>query len=174
MDVVIDYEVLYGSGNEPIVKELSIAADGVINTFLFRSPYHMPAHGDTLNGLTWADGYINYDNLQTVVSEVVANYAKIYAFGIVKCQFLQHLLGRSITDLEKEFECPDPSTFKHDCHCWLPCHRRGNIRCSTKTAKSLYDWLMYHFRTKSCRLPQREYTSYSIISGRNITGGEGT
>jgi hypothetical protein len=77
MDVVIDYEVLYGSDNEPIVKELSIAADGVINTFLFRSPYHMPAHGDTLNGLAWADGYINYENLQTVVSEVVANYAKI-------------------------------------------------------------------------------------------------
>jgi hypothetical protein len=41
MNVVIDYEVLYGSGNESVVKELSVDADGVINTFLFRSPYHV-------------------------------------------------------------------------------------------------------------------------------------
>jgi hypothetical protein len=149
MDVVIDYEVLFGAGNEPVVKELSIAAKDVINTFHFRSPYKMDPHGRVDNGLTWEDGYIEYDKLQTVVSEVVANYARIYAYGIVKCQFLRCLTGRSVTDLEKEFNCPDPCTFAHECHCWLPCHRRGNVRCSTKTAKSLYDWLMYHFRTKS-------------------------
>jgi hypothetical protein len=149
MDVVIDYEVLIGTGKEVVVKELSIAADGVINTFHFRSPYQMAPHGNAENGLTWDDGYIDYDNLYTVVSEAVANYARLYAYGVVKCQFLRDLLGRSVTDLQNEFRCPDPTTFKHDSHCWLPCHRHGNIRCSTKTAKVLYDWLMYHFKTKS-------------------------
>jgi hypothetical protein len=149
MDVVIDYEVLFGARNEPVVKELSIAAKDVTNTFHFRSPYQMAPHGNADNGLTWDDGHIDYDNLQTVLSEAVANYARLYAYGTVKCQFLHNLIGRSVTNLEKEFKCPDPSTFEHDCHCWLPCHRHGNIRCSTKTAKALYDWLTYHLKTKS-------------------------
>jgi hypothetical protein len=42
MDVVIDYEILLGTGKEVVVKALSIASDGVSNTFHFRSPIKWP------------------------------------------------------------------------------------------------------------------------------------
>ena len=38
MEYVIDYEVLHGQQNEDIVKEVSIAAVNVIETFHFKSP----------------------------------------------------------------------------------------------------------------------------------------
>jgi len=39
--VVVDYSVLKGAHNETIIKELSIAIDGIIQTFHFKSQYVM-------------------------------------------------------------------------------------------------------------------------------------
>ena len=36
---VIDYEILRGRQNEEVVKEFSVAAENVIETFHFKSPY---------------------------------------------------------------------------------------------------------------------------------------
>ena len=49
---VIDYEVLRGRQNE-VVKEVSVAAENVIETFHFKSAYFMTAHGCDKNGLPW-------------------------------------------------------------------------------------------------------------------------
>jgi len=38
MEVTIDMEFLSGIGPEPIVKELALVSDGVIQTFLFKAP----------------------------------------------------------------------------------------------------------------------------------------
>ena len=43
MECVIDFKVLHGEQNE-IVKEVSVAAENVIETFHFKSPYPMSAH----------------------------------------------------------------------------------------------------------------------------------
>jgi hypothetical protein len=59
MEVVVDYEILKGMGNNPIVKELSAAAKYVFQPFHFQSPYAMHTHGDAENGLNWDDGHIN-------------------------------------------------------------------------------------------------------------------
>jgi hypothetical protein len=48
MDVVIDYKVLLGANNEPIVKELAISAKDVVHTFHFHSLYPMYTHGPTI------------------------------------------------------------------------------------------------------------------------------
>jgi hypothetical protein len=63
MAVVIDYEFLAGLANDPVVKELSIAAHGVLNSFHFQSPYAMHPHGSAENGLSWDDGHIPYNQL---------------------------------------------------------------------------------------------------------------
>jgi len=55
---VIDFKVLRSRQNE-IVKEVSVAAENVIETFHFKSPYPMTAHGSDENSLSWADGQLD-------------------------------------------------------------------------------------------------------------------
>jgi hypothetical protein len=38
MEVVIDYEVLMGLGNDPVVKQISLAAKNVSIPFIFKVP----------------------------------------------------------------------------------------------------------------------------------------
>jgi hypothetical protein len=45
MEVVIDYESLKGHRDDTVVKEISLAADGVIQTRHFKSPYIVHPHG---------------------------------------------------------------------------------------------------------------------------------
>jgi hypothetical protein len=58
MELVIDYESLKGHRDETVVKDLSLAADGVIQTWHFKSPYTMRHHGSLENVLKWDDGVI--------------------------------------------------------------------------------------------------------------------
>jgi len=147
-EVVIDYSTLTGKNNEPVVKELSIAAEGVLQTWHFRSPYVMQPHGSEKNGLNWADGHIDYHELYIVLSEAVANYPHLYAYGVIKCAILSSLLQRPILNLE-DFGCPSHKNFVSDYRCYLPCHRYKNVQCVTANAHMYYDWLQYHLRTKS-------------------------
>src|SRR5215471_10256566 len=95
-EVVIDYLTLTGKNNEPVVTELSIAAESVLQTWHFQSPYTMLPHWSEKNGLYWADGHLEYHHLFTVLSEAVAIYPHLYARGIIKCAFLAHCFsGRS-------------------------------------------------------------------------------
>ena len=55
---VIDYEALRGRQNEEVVKEVSVAAENVID-ISFKPPYTMTAHGSDENGLSWADGQLD-------------------------------------------------------------------------------------------------------------------
>jgi hypothetical protein len=50
MEVVIEFENLPGANNEPVVNELVIAAEDVLHTYHFQSPYHMHPHGSDENG----------------------------------------------------------------------------------------------------------------------------
>ena len=56
-------------------------SDGVVQTFLFRPPYHMKPHGSEENGVNWNDGFIGYDQVFTVLNEAVAIYDRLYAMG---------------------------------------------------------------------------------------------
>jgi hypothetical protein len=51
MEVVIDYESLKGHRDETVVKVLSLAVYGVIQTWNFKSPYVMRHHGSLENCL---------------------------------------------------------------------------------------------------------------------------
>ena len=72
MELVIDYEFLKGLHDEVVIKEVGLAADNVVQTFHFKSPYKMASHGDVVNGLNWDDGHIPYDQLFLVLNEAVA------------------------------------------------------------------------------------------------------
>ena len=69
---VIDYEVLRGRQNEKVVTEVSVATENVIETFHFKSPYILTAHGCDKNGLSWTDGQLDYDKLRKTINEAVS------------------------------------------------------------------------------------------------------
>ena len=70
---VTDYEALRGRQNE-VVKEVSVAAENVIETFRFKPPHTMTAHGSDKNGLSWSDGQLDYEKLRATISEAVSGY----------------------------------------------------------------------------------------------------
>ena len=75
MEATVEMEFVEGIGPEPIVKELAqVGDDGAIDTFLFRAPYPMHAHGSEENGLNWDGGHIPCDQLHTVLNEVAARF----------------------------------------------------------------------------------------------------
>ena len=76
MEATIDIEFL-NRINELVIKELAVVSDGFVQTFLFRSSYHMEPHGSEANGLNWNDGNIPYDQVFTVLNESVAIYAHL-------------------------------------------------------------------------------------------------
>jgi len=82
MEVVIGFEFLKGRQGEIVVKELSVAANNMNDSFRLRSPYTMTSQGSDENGLNWEDAHIAYHDLYTVVSEAVAGFAHLYCYGI--------------------------------------------------------------------------------------------
>jgi len=108
---VIDYEALRGRQNEEVVKEVSVAAENVIENFHFKPPYTMTAHGSDKNGLSWADGQLDYEKLRQTISEAVSGYTHPYAYGIAKTRFLTELLAQPVRNLE-DFKCPQPHGLK--------------------------------------------------------------
>ena len=144
IEVVIDFEFFRGRQGEIEVKELSVAANNMIDSFRFKSPYSMKSHGSDENGLNWEDGLIAYHDLYTAV----AGFAHLYCYAITNFKFLTELLGRPILNLQ-DFKCPQPTSFNHTRWCSVPCHKFPNVDCATKTAHSLYDWLIFHLQTKS-------------------------
>jgi len=118
MEVFMDYEYLKGAKSKTVVKELSVAANEVLQTFRFRSTYPMNPHGSEENGLNWDDWIDPYNLLETALDETVARYAHLYRYGATKCLFLSDLLGRPVLNLE-DIGCPT-------------CHKLGSgYSCST-------------------------------------------
>jgi hypothetical protein len=62
MECVIDFKVLHGEQNEEIVKEVSVAAENVTETFHFKSPYPMSAHGSQQSCLFSGSGQIQQNS----------------------------------------------------------------------------------------------------------------
>ena len=137
-----------------------MVSDGVVQTFLFRPPYHMEPHGSKESGLNWSDGYIPYDQIFTVLSEAVAIYDLMYARKIEKCQLRNSIQGRPIHNYEV-LQCPVPQELKSDVHCYLTCHSYPHRRCATRNAWALHCWLQYLFRTKSYIKRPRNHTRHT-------------
>jgi hypothetical protein len=91
---IIDFEFLRGRQNETAVKDLCLASSRASETSQFKSPYKMADHGSSENGINWADEHIVYKYLHTVVTEAVAGFAHLYAYGVSKVSFLYSLSGR--------------------------------------------------------------------------------
>jgi hypothetical protein len=107
----------------------------------------MADQGSSENGINWADGHKEYKDSHTVFTEAVAGFAHLYAYGVSKVTFLFRLKGRTIHNLE-DVDCPTTDSFNHKHWCTMPCHKLPKFACATKTAHSLYDWLMNYLQTK--------------------------
>jgi len=135
METVIEIEFLPGN-NEQVIKEAAIVSDGAHIHFLFRPPYHMEPHGSKENGLNWEEGFLLYSQVQTVLTEALAPYDHLYAWGEDKC-LLGDILNRPIHNLDA-IECPVPSKLKATIHCQLPCHSFQDMRCALRNADAEY------------------------------------
>jgi hypothetical protein len=60
MEVVIDYEYVFGAHGEEAIKEVSVASENFLGTFRFLPPHSMDDHSSDLNGISWSDGIIDY------------------------------------------------------------------------------------------------------------------
>ena len=148
MEVVIDFEFVKGCQVEFVVKEHSVSANNMNDSFPFQEPlYHNPTRLGRIRTQLGGRAQAHHD-LYTVVSESVTGIAHLYCYVITKCKFLTELFVRPILNLQ-DFNCPKPSSFNHTLCCSLPCFKFPNVVCATKTAHSFYDWLMYHLQTKS-------------------------
>jgi len=150
MEATIDIEFLQGD-NEQVIKEAAVVSD-VLQTYLFRPPYHMETHGSKGNGLNWADGFIPYDQVKQVLKGAVAPYDHLYARGYDKCLRLHDILDRPIHDLE-DLECPDPMEHKLDVHCLLRCHPFPNMRYAARKASAQRACLVYHLIKRLSSVP---------------------
>ena len=121
-EAVIDFEFFQGRQNETVVKELCVASATASETFRFKSPYKMAEHGSSENGIHWLYGHIEYKELHSEVTEAVACFAHLYAYGVSKVTFLSSLMGRMIHNLE-DVNCPPPDAFNHKHWSTLPCHK---------------------------------------------------
>ena len=146
-EAVNDFVFLRGRQNETFVKELCVASATAGETFQFKSPYMMADHGSSEKGINWADGHIEYKVLRTVSTEAVAGFVHFFAHGVSKVTFLSTLMGRPIHNRE-DVGYLTPNAFNRKHRCTVPCHKFRKYACATKTAHSLYDWLMHYLQTK--------------------------
>jgi hypothetical protein len=77
-------------------------------------------------GINWDGDHISYSQMSMVLSEAVANYAHLYAYGTVKCSFLSDLIERPFLNLE-DFNCPWPRDLKLEFSCGFPCHKFSSL-----------------------------------------------
>jgi len=73
----------------------------------------MTAHGCEENGLSWADGQLDYNKLRQTICEAISGYAHLYAYGVAKTKFLTTLLAQPVQNLE-DFKCPSPHGLKRN------------------------------------------------------------
>ena len=111
-EAVIDFEFLRGRQNETVVNELRIGSATFSDTFWYKSHYKMADPGSSENGINWADGHIEDKDLHTVVTEAVAGFVHLYAYGVSIVTFPSSLPGLTIHNLEN-MNCPTPDSFKH-------------------------------------------------------------
>ena len=157
---VIDNEVLRGRQNE-VVKEVSVAAENVIETFHLKSPYSMTAHGSDKNGLSWGNGQLDYKKLRETLSQAVSGYAHLYAYGIPKSRFLTELLAQPVRNLEN-FKCPQTHGLKAQYSCSMPCHKNYlNYSCATRNAHTLFKWLKHHLHSLAYISCPPEFTRHT-------------
>jgi hypothetical protein len=57
----------------------------------------MTAHGCEENGLSWADGQLDYDKLRQTICEAISGYAHLYSSGVAKTKFLTTFVGATCT-----------------------------------------------------------------------------
>ena len=168
MEATIDMDFLYGIGLEAIVKELALVANGgVIQTFLFKPPCSMHAHGSEENGLNWDDGHISYDLFHTVLNEITEPFDHLCGFGAQKCEIINLHTKRSVHNLE-DLKCPVPSKLISDVRCYLSCHKFPHLRCATKNAFAAHSWLVFYLQKKAYIVCPKDKTRHTAEFARGI------
>lgn len=147
--LVIDFTFVMGRYGERIIKELAIVdvEDKRLQSYHFQPPY--TSTPEELNyslssrGASWNGGNISYGELGRILETTTESASAIYVYGKEKCCLLDKLLDRSIIDLTRHFDCPDPSTmgFSSWTCMHLPHSPEGATDCALRSACALVQWL---------------------------------
>jgi hypothetical protein len=163
MECAIAIVFLKGRDDELVAKEVDVISKNIIQTYHFMSPYTQYFSDDYANGLSWDDGFINYDKHFTVLSEVISNFAHVYAYGASTCQFIKDLLHIPVHDLQT-LNCPDPNNLNSDFRCYMTCHKNFyDVRCAVRHAHALYNRLEYHIKTKQYVRCPKDMTGHTAM-----------
>lgn len=159
--LIVDFSYVIGRYGDRIVKELAIVDIEAkrLQSYYFKPPY--TAADDELNysqssrGATWNGGHIAYCELERLLVETTVTATAIYAYGKEKCSFLDDVLDRSIIDLTRHFECPEPSSI--DLPTWsciyLPHSPHSSTYCALRSAGLMMEWLRGSHLALLSRLP---------------------
>jgi len=121
----------------------------------------MTAHGCDKNGLSWAEGQLDYDKFRETISEAVSGCAHLYAYGIAKTGFLTELLAQPVRNLE-DFKCPQPHGLKAQLSYSMPCHKNYlNYSCATRNAHTLFKRLKHHLHSRAYISCPPEFTRHT-------------
>lgn len=167
MSLLVDFEYLINNAGNWVVKELAIMTrDGNRQgCFHFKSPKHMlrtvdykdESKEESDHGINWNDGFIEYDELKTVLEESVCGGSALYAYNEEKCLFLNKLIKRTFINLESEMDCPLPSELAvKNKSCMFSCHGHPLKKCALRSVRNMVFWLNYneaHKKTITCPKP---------------------
>jgi len=165
MVVIIDYGILRGNQDQVTIKEMSIEAKNVIRILHFQSQYRMIPHGSDEYGINLDDGHTLYKQLETVISEMVADMTSLHLW-----RFKMRISESFARSPNYEFGrpwMPRSQKRKSRYNYVLHCHSYNDISCGARNAHSFYKWLMYHFQTKSyvkCPKNMTRHTAMFVLA----------
>lgn len=147
MITVIDFTFCRGRQNELVVREVGVSdlTSNRLQSLHFLPPYKMvniAGESTTSPGTNWSDGYVQYSELERVLQEVTSTAIVVCSFGKEKCNFLENLLDRTVVDVTRGLDCPEPDyTGFQGKTCMLPSHLPPAAECAVRRAHVISQWL---------------------------------
>lgn len=161
MTVVVDFEFVISREGHWLIKELAIVSQDCkcIGWFLFRCPADEDSRVLTTvfkHDIHWLDGFIDYDQLETILEESLASSSCLFAYNEEKAAFLAAITGKTFIDMRKECSMPDITDlhYTNQQSCTFQCHRLPDRSCALRNAIKLANWLtFYQLTIQNTRCP---------------------
>lgn len=149
MSVIVDLQGFRGLTDSFIVKEVAIISmDGYkVGHFLFKSPLSpAPKPRDRFflenhfHGLLWDTGYINFEDFEPLLTDVLKKFETVYVKGLEKRKVLL-FLDKNIINLD-EIDCPSLDSLRRKT-IGVQClhHNIKKPVCALENVLILSDWL---------------------------------
>lgn len=105
----------------------------------FKSQWYLQSYH---HGVDWNVGFMPYENLKTVLQDIISEGDSVLCKGLEKCVFLQNLLQRHITNMDT-MACPKLTKLREN---KVKCvfHSGDHFNCALQNVMVLRLWIMAH------------------------------